>query len=657
MFSYTEEHRNCRPKNLKDAYNERLIHISTEGERVGRIEVHTNLAGDVIPISWYSKETPIQVEYYEPEKENDTFRRTNHIGYCRTVAEGKKIFADWYAEHKGEFKAVSSAACEVKSLPADPESEFYPTPSALAGQMAGLVDWATVETILEPSAGKGDLLDYAAKCAARRTYRLTDRFAERADCIEIDENLRHILNGKGYRVVHDDFLTFDSMKHYDLILMNPPFSNGDEHLLKALSMQKDRGGQIVCLLNAETIRNPYTNRRRLLLSQLTELGATIRFVSNSFFHAQRKSDVEVAVIYCKLTAARRTSFIFDNLQRAREEQRREVHAQSTELVAGDWIDSLIAGFQMEAKAGVALMDEYNALAPYIMNGSDSYSKPLIQLSVNDHAVSFAGTDTVNEYLQDLRYKYWSSMMHRGEITSRMTSQMQKDYSDKVTELQDYDFTRVNIERVIREIYSQLCIGVEDSILDLFETLSAKHSWYPECRNNVHYYSGWATNKAHKVNSKVILPINGFYATWDNKKKLEAREFVNTICDIERALSYLDGKKTICRIDPYGVARVAETRQSNTMTFSYFDATFYKKGTCHIKFHPSAQILVDRLNIFAARNRAWLPPCYGKKRYADMSREERAVVDEFQGQEAYEAVMQDPAHYIIAPAQNVPALTA
>ena len=35
--------------------------------------------------------------------------------------------------------------------------------------------------------------------------------------------------------------------------MNPPFSNGDKHLLKALKMQ-EKGGAIICLLNAETIR-------------------------------------------------------------------------------------------------------------------------------------------------------------------------------------------------------------------------------------------------------------------------------------------------------------------------------------------------------------------------------------------------------------------
>lgn len=656
MFTYTEKNRNCYKDN--PPYTERLIYIHAAGQRVGRIKVHTDLFGNLVPLDYWEKEKPILVEYIDPKCSRERgYDDTYHIDYCRSVAEGKKIFADWYAENKSMFSPYT-ASSYVKRLPASPDAEFYPTPSTLAGQMAALVDWRHVETILEPSAGKGDLIEYAAKCAHKRSsaYDMRENFSSCVDCIEIDPNLSHILTGKGFRVVHDDFLTFDTVKHYDLIIMNPPFSNGDEHLLKALSMQRERGGQIVCLLNAETIRNAYTNRRKVLADALAEYGATIRFVSGAFAHAERKSDVEVAIVYCNIPAAHRTSFIFEGLKKAAAAEQTK-NPDPEALVAGGWIEQMVSAFNLEAKAGVALMNEYNALAPYIMSGSGEYDKPLIKLSVKDHDVSFAGSDTVNSYLRALRYKYWSKMMQRKELTSRMTSAMQNEYDEKVRELQDYDFTRCNVERVIREIMGQLCRGVEESIMALFEQLSAKHSWFPECEKNIHYYNGWATNKAHKVNSKVILPLNGFYACWDGKKKLESREFANTICDIERALSYLDGEGAISQIDPYSVARMAENFQRTTMNFSYFDATFCKKGTCHIKFTKEAQIIVDRLNIFAARQRAWLPPCYGKKQYSAMTPEEQAVIDDFQGAEAYEAVMRDPGHYIVAPAQNISLLTA
>ncbi len=656
MFYY-EEKKTFIPSRQ---YYRRSIKIFDGGLPVGEIQQNIALDGSIIPVdSWYKKE-PIEVSYYDPDSDG-AFKRAVTIKHCRTVAEGKKIFAEWYAEHKSIFeKAVTEK--NIKYLPASVNNEFYPTPSSLAGQMSALVDWKNVQTILEPSAGKGDLADFACRCASSKVwkshkdYKRPSEIMKRVDCIEVDENLRHILTGKGYHVVHDDFLTFNSIKHYDLIIMNPPFSNGDEHLLKAVSLQRNGGGQIVCLLNAETIKNPYTNRRRLLAGLMDEYGASVRFVSKGFARAERKTDVEAAIVYFNIPAAKNSSFILDGLKKA-EEQREQLSSEPKAIVSGDWIDAMVASFDYESKIGLTLMREYNELAPYIMNGSGDYAKPIIQLEIAGHKASSAGTDEINSFLRSLRYKYWSNMMERPELTSRMTQAMRGEYSNKIDELKDYDFTRYNVKRVIAEISVQLSHGVEESILKLFDELSAKHSWYPECEKNVHYYNGWATNKAHKVNSKVILPINGFYACWDGTKKLEAYYFASKISDIERALAYLDGEGAICRIDPDSVARLAEERQRTTVEFSYFDATFYKKGTCHIKFHPDAQILLDRLNIFASRRKSWLPPSYGKKRYSDMEAEERTVIDEFEGKESYEKVMNNPEYYVISPAKSTPLLGA
>lgn len=79
---------------------------------------------------------------------------------------------------------------------------------------------------------------------------------------------------------------------------------------------------------------------------------------------------------------------------------------------------------------------------------------------------------------------------------------------------------------------------------------------------------------------------------------------------------------------------------------YFTATFYKKGTVHLVFN--CPDLIERFNIYAAQQKNWLPPCYGKSRYSQMTPEEKAVVDSFQGEKAYEEVMAK-ANYYLAPA--------
>lgn len=155
--------------------------------------------------------------------------------------------------------------------------DFYPTPEHLISKMFSKVNKNTIKNILEPSAGKGNIVDYLKNLNSYQRYRNFE-----IDCIEKDNELRNFLKSKDYKVIFDDFLKFDTMKKYDVIIMNPPFSNGDKHLLKAISLVQDYGGQIVCLLNADTLKNPYTVYRQDLKFQLEDYKAEIEFMFFSF---------------------------------------------------------------------------------------------------------------------------------------------------------------------------------------------------------------------------------------------------------------------------------------------------------------------------------------------------------------------------------------
>ena len=163
---------------------------------------------------------------------------------------------------------------------------FYPTPINIINKMLYSIDFKLINSVLEPSAGKGDIVnEVIEKLKYAHSYYYNKSAVWDIDTIEIDENLQHVLKGKGYRTVHNDFLTYNSFKRYDLIIMNPPFSTGDKHLLKAIEMQES-GGQIVCLLNAETFRNPYNNTRKDLVRKLEDHNAEIEYVQNAFIDAE-----------------------------------------------------------------------------------------------------------------------------------------------------------------------------------------------------------------------------------------------------------------------------------------------------------------------------------------------------------------------------------
>ena len=101
--------------------------------------------------------------------------------------------------------------------------QFYPTPKSLLNRITDSLKWNKITSVLEPSAGKGDIADYV-KEKLNTPY---TRYDIQIDCIEKDPALRKMLEGKEYHVIHDDFLTYHGQYHYDLIILNPPFTSSE----------------------------------------------------------------------------------------------------------------------------------------------------------------------------------------------------------------------------------------------------------------------------------------------------------------------------------------------------------------------------------------------------------------------------------------------
>lgn len=139
--------------------------------------------------------------------------------------------------------------------------DYFPTPNDLAEQMAKSIAKKVHNInlapgpILEPSAGTGNLVKAIDRVFSHRTDTKLD-----IDCVELSSSCRAILKKEGFRVVHDDFLTYKPHKRYKAIVMNPPFSDGIAHLKKAISIMQN-GGAIRCILPAESIRHPHTREQ------------------------------------------------------------------------------------------------------------------------------------------------------------------------------------------------------------------------------------------------------------------------------------------------------------------------------------------------------------------------------------------------------------
>jgi phospholipid N-methyltransferase len=133
-----------------------------------------------------------------------------------------------------EMKQTAAQGVVIVAVP-----QLFPTPPELAARMVALSEIRPGDTVLEPSAGTGVLLD-----AIRRNG------ADSVDltAVEIDHGLTGIIN-KARRVHYGDFLECNGeLGKFDRIVMNPPFVNAADikHIIHALKMLKP-GGRIVAL--------------------------------------------------------------------------------------------------------------------------------------------------------------------------------------------------------------------------------------------------------------------------------------------------------------------------------------------------------------------------------------------------------------------------
>lgn len=524
-------------------------------------------------------------------------------------------------------------------------ADFYPTPRSIINKMLSHIDFKTINTVLEPSAGKGDL---AEAITNKFKYNYSSWDKERQydiDCIEIDQNLQYILQGKKFRIVHNDFLTYNTYKQYDLICMNPPFSNGDKHLLKAIQMQEN-GGKIVCLLNAETLKNPCTNTRKDLLTKLEQYNADIEYIENAFVDAERQTYVEIALI--KINIPKKTeSIILDNLKQ--EEQHREESSYGTNnIINADFLKGIVEQYNFEVKAGLKLIAEYKALQPLMMASfEDKYNNCILELKLHYEDKE---TTIENAYIKQLRSKYWKALFINEQFMGLFTSNLRDKYYNKIGELRDYDFSLYNIYTIKIQLNNDMVKATEETILNLFEEFSHKHHWYNETSGNIHYYNGWKTNKAWKINSKIIIPLSGFHDleySWGGYRPTDYK-VIDKLTDIEKVLNYLDGGLT----EDVGILetlKMAEHYQeTKKIQLKYFTVTFYKKGTCHIEF--TNEELLHKFNLFGSMRKGWLPPSYGKVKYRDMTPEEKMVINEFEGEVSYNKVINNKDYYIVESSQ-------
>ena len=186
---------------------------------------------------------------------------------------------DEEAERK---KAIKRKEIELANSKID---GFFPTPKNIVEKMLDEADIKKGETVLEPSAGKGNIAD-----EIRTQY--PDNALEVA---EINDSLAELLKEKGHSVVGDDFLATN--KKYDKIIMNPPFEKLQDidHVKHAYDMLNP-GGRLVAIMS----ESPFFNSAKKAEAFRTWLenvgGVSEKLPENSFKNSERSTGVNTRMV-------------------------------------------------------------------------------------------------------------------------------------------------------------------------------------------------------------------------------------------------------------------------------------------------------------------------------------------------------------------------
>jgi len=506
--------------------------------------------------------------------------------------------------------------------------DYYPTPDYLIEKMFDKVKkhWSYENYFLEPSAGSGNILDWIEKSR----YGSNNMFS-----IEKDEDLINILRGKGYNVLDRDFLSYNGPDKFSMIIMNPPFSNGANHLLKAIDIMYS--GHIVCLLNAETLKNPCNQTRMRLQNRLTELKADVEFLSNTFVNAERPTNVEVALIHIHIDRK-----VEDDIFRGTTDADDDfdfVEPQQNEITKKDSIKNMVADYNRTVKVGTqVLMDfykNYNHVANYI-------SLEITNTEKKDNCKDLTEIlkRKMNYFLIQVRQNYWRKILEINQVRSRMTEKKIDEFNVLLQKNAVMDFTESNVRTFILNLIDSYDDVITEAVVEIFDRLSYEHAWDKELHNkNTHYYNGWKTNKAFYVNEKVIIPnrcSNAFIDEWNGRWRVDYT-VVERLNDIDKVMNHFDGRKEYVSIVK-ALDDAFVLGESRKIKSTYFELTAYKKGTLHLKFLD--EDILRRFNITACRDKNMLPYDYGTKDYTTLDPEEKATVDSFEGKKSYQNNLTD-----------------
>jgi hypothetical protein len=436
--------------------------------------------------------------------------------------------------------------------------DFYPSPDHVIDLMQLSISG---ETILEPSAGKGNIIDY---CKARG--------AKDVMFCEINNDLAEICKSKARFIKHDFLKVVASeVSHITQIIMNPPFTKAKDHLAHAWDIAPE-GCEITCLFNTETLdRFRYESYARELRTIIETYGYSVE-LGNVFAEpeTERKTSVGISLIKIHKPIYNSNTGFEGFYMDAEPEQ-----VQADGIIHYNEVQSLVNSYIAAAKC----FDEFSVINDQMKNicaivgmgNGFSYNISYNKAVVDKHA-----------FLTELQKRSWKHIFAKMKLEKYLTSGVMNDINKFVENQSQVPFTVKNIYRMFEIIVGTKDESYKRALVEAVDYFT-KHT-----HENRFGVEGWKTNDGHMLNKKFIIDwMFEPYASYSrNAGKLHLIYSSNRdrLTDLTKVICNLTGVN-YDNTTPMSqfVDRFEGIEPNRWYENGFFEFKGFKKGTMHIKF--------------------------------------------------------------------------
>lgn len=457
--------------------------------------------------------------------------------------------------------------------------------------------------VLEPSAGSGNIARALREAGA----------AEVLTC-ETDPNLQPILRRDGFRLIASDFMnvTSEQISHVNMIVMNPPFSQGVRHIQHAYDIAP-AGCVIVALCNSSNLKSGYYSSYREF-AELVNLHGYSEELGDVFSTAERKTGCSVSLV--KLWKEGKGAEEFNGYFSAYDESdngdgktegliqynflrdivNRYIGAvkmfddvlQATDRInrAATFVDYTV---ETDEKTGEqkAIKHEYGSIPVRFEAVTYNRERGRIETTAIDHAT----------YKKELQKYYWRIIFKKMNMEKYATRELREQINRFIEQRQNVPFTMSNIYRVIETVVKTNGQRMTRALCEAFDTicsLSAENSTAGET---------WKTNSNYMVNRRFICD---WMTSYSYNGQMEVRDWsghnADKINDVCKALCYMTGTEfsSIGNLGEH--VRKTSPEWGKWFEWGFFRCRGYKKGTIHFEFID--ENVWARFNQEVAKSKGW-----------------------------------------------------